>query len=293
VRLALLFLFALAAEAATCAQCHKAQAEHFAQSGMARALVAAKDSPLLRNKLTARLGPFSYEIAGAVLTVTDGKTSLTTPLAWAFGAGAVGQTWLFEREGRWYESRVSYYATLARLDLTIGQSEPETLTEALGRLTSTSEAARCFSCHGSQRESITCERCHGADPHSGALKNLSAEATSDFCGQCHRTWAQIAANGPRGIENIRFQPYRLANSKCYDTSDRRIRCTACHDPHRAIETSTTAYDGKCAACHSSCRAGQSRDCVSCHMPRLELPAAHQKFTDHRIRVVKANERYPD
>jgi hypothetical protein len=29
------------------------------------------------------------------------------------------------------------------------------------------------------------------------------------------------------------------------------------------------------------------------MPRLELPGANAKFTDHRIRVVKPNERYPD
>ena len=74
---------------------------------------------------------------------------------------------------------------------------------------------------------------------------------SDFCGQCHRTWAQIAINGPRGILNVRFQPYRLANSKCYDAADRRIRCTACHDPHRDVETSAAAYDAKCARCHSA------------------------------------------
>jgi hypothetical protein len=29
------------------------------------------------------------------------------------------------------------------------------------------------------------------------------------------------------------------------------------------------------------------------MPRLELPGAHKKFTDHKIRVVKPNEPYPD
>jgi hypothetical protein len=126
---------------------------------------------------------------------------------------------------------------------------------------------------------------------------------SDFCGQCHRTWSQIAAGGPRGIQNVRFQPYRLANSKCYDATDRRIRCTACHDPHRDLETSAGAYDAKCAACHSAaarrtkasarlCRVGV-RDCATCHMPRLDLPGAHRKFTDHRIRIAKAGEPYPD
>ncbi len=70
-------------------------------------------------------------------------------------------------------------------------------------------------------------------PHLAAL---SAEDMSELCGRCHRTWSQIALNGPRGVNNVRFQPYRLANSKCYDAADRRIRCTACHDPHAPVET---------------------------------------------------------
>ena len=111
------------------------------------------------------------------------------------------------------------------------------------------------------------------------LGALTTEEMSDFCGQCHRTWSQIASKGPRGIQNVRFQPYRLANSKCYDAADRRIRCTACHDPHRAVET-----DGgrvrcemrgvSCAARRASAGSGKS-DCVTCHMPRLELPGAHR------------------
>jgi hypothetical protein len=28
------------------------------------------------------------------------------------------------------------------------------------------------------------------------------------------------------------------------------------------------------------------------MPKIELPGAHYKFSDHRIRVVKPNEPYP-
>jgi formate-dependent nitrite reductase cytochrome c552 subunit len=33
-------------------------------------------------------------------------------------------------------------------------------------------------------------------------------------------------------------------------------------------------------------------CVNCHMPKIELPGAHFKFSDHRIRIVKPNEKYP-
>jgi hypothetical protein len=28
------------------------------------------------------------------------------------------------------------------------------------------------------------------------------------------------------------------------------------------------------------------------MPKIELPGAHYKFADHRIRIVKPNEPYP-
>ena len=44
------------------------------------------------------------------------------------------------------------------------------------------------------------------------LQDLSAEQTSNFCGQCHRTWAEIAMQGNPSIANIRFQPYRLTGA---------------------------------------------------------------------------------
>jgi hypothetical protein len=319
---ATLFLAALPASAASpadCAPCHRAQTEAFANSGMARALERAGNSAILRShpKLTTAIGGYFYQIAESILTVTKGTDTLRVPLEWAFGQGAAGQTFLFQRDGRWYESSVSYFAALQGLDLTLGMQgiTPHSLLEAAGHLTGVAEAGKCFDCHATNVgksprldlsamvEGVQCERCHGSS--EAHLRNtapmrklgaLSTEAMSDFCGQCHRTWSQIATNGPRGIQNVRFQPYRLANSKCYDPEDNRIRCTACHNPHRDVEVTAAAYDSKCVACHKSgahvCRVA-TKDCVTCHMPRLELPGAHKKFTDHRIRVVKANEPYPD
>lgn len=306
-----------------CAPCHRAQTVRFSNSGMTRALVRAADSPLLQTKLAAKVGPYAYEIVresgGAVLTVGDGKESLRVPLAWAFGQGTVGQTFLFRRDGSWYESRVSYYATLKALDLTMGAQNftPRNLLEAAGRPTSVVEAGQCFDCHATNvakspvlqleamKEGVQCERCHGAsESHMSRLTPmrklaaLSTEEMSDFCGQCHRTWSQVAAAGPRGIQNVRFQPYRLAISKCYDATDRRIACTACHNPHRELETSAGAYDSKCAACHSAAASQRTckvaaKDCVTCHMPRLDLPGAHRAFTDHKIRIARSGEAYPD
>jgi cytochrome c peroxidase len=112
------------------------------------------------------------------------------------------------------------------------------------------------------------------------------------------------------LNNVRFQPYRLFHSKCY-SDDRRISCTACHDPHEPVRQDAAYYDSKCAACHAPkggaaalrtaaksqaterpCKVA-TKDCVSCHMPKLGPPAAHFKFTDHYIRVVKPSEVYPN
>jgi hypothetical protein len=127
---------------------------------------------------------------------------------------------------------------------------------------------------------------------------MTAEQAANFCGQCHRTWAEIAMQPNPSIANIRFQPYRLTGSKCYDPDDVRISCLACHDPHQEVSSQTAGYDSKCQACHGGAKAGAKacrvakKECVTCHMPKLELPGAHHKFSDHRIRVVKPNEAYP-
>jgi len=252
----------------------------------------------------ADIGGYHYEIADNVLTVTRGSERFQTPLVWAFGQGTVGTTFLFRRDNRWYESRVSWFSALKGLDITMGAQSitPHNIAEAAGRLIGLAEEKQCFGCHSTSSgriEGVQCERCHGdASEHlrrqipKASLGELSAGEMNDFCGQCHRTWEQVAANGPRGIQNIRFQPYRLANSKCFDASDRRIRCTACHDPHRDVETSAAAYDSKCTGCHSTCKVA-TKNCVTCHMPKLELPGAHHAFTDHWIRIVKAGGVYPE
>jgi formate-dependent nitrite reductase cytochrome c552 subunit len=35
------------------------------------------------------------------------------------------------------------------------------------------------------------------------------------------------------------------------------------------------------------------NCVECHMPKVDLPGAHHKFTDHQIRIARAGEPYPN
>ena len=103
------------------------------------------------------------------------------------------------------------------------------------------------------------------------------------------------------INNVRSQPYRLGTSKCFGSAqDKRIGCVACHDPHREMVKEAGYYDGKCRACHEAGKAASSvkscpvaeRDCVSCHMPKVDFPDGHSRFTDHRIRVVRPGAGFP-
>ena len=241
----------------------------------------------------------------------------------------MGQTYILEKDGQLYESRMSWFRELNGLRPTLGggNSLPADLGEAAGRLMSHDDKLRCFGCHATNAAAgreltlermtpgVQCEHCHQATaahlaamgrdrdlpvvpPGLTSLQSLSAEQVSNFCGQCHRTWAEIAVQARPGIANVRFQPYRLTESKCYDPDDARISCLACHDPHTEARVGPVDYDAKCQACHGggnvkakACPASKNH-CVSCHMPKIDLPGAHYRFSDHRIRIVKANEPFP-
>ena len=236
------------------------------------------------------------------------------PIEWAFGQGAAGQTYVFRRDGQWYESRVSYFSALRGLDLTLG-ADHHAAQSARGRRPRGARVGdapvlrlsrhQCFqsqpaylgwhawrACSASVATARPTRTCAG-----GPMKKLGAlttEELSDFCGQCHRTWSQIALKVRAASATCVSSP--TASPAAAATMPR----TAASNARRAtIRTATwklraAAYDAKCGACHSRYRAPgtckvASSNCVTCHMPRLDLPGAHQKFTDHRIRIVRANE----
>ena len=275
-------------------------------------------------------GKFSFRIERkgdqSIYSVSDGQQTLTYPIGWAFGQGLAGQTYVFENKGDYFQTRVSYYQAIDGLDLTLGATNliPTSIQDAAGMRMTPLDSPQCFGCHATNAvdrkrlvadkliAGVQCERCHGAtenhlrgmkqdDPKLAAmtkLTSLSPEQTSTFCGQCHRTWDEIASSGKLGVSNVRFQPYRLTNSKCYDTDDVRISCIACHNPHQEVDRTESHYDSKCQACHgggkpSAVACKVSRDnCVSCHMPKVEIPGSHHQFYDHQIRIAKEHE-YPN
>jgi hypothetical protein len=299
--------------------------------------------PLFKShpQLNISKGPYKYKVETKenkpVYSVTDGTKTISLPIHWSFGKGA--QTWVLEKDGELYESMMSYYPSIDGLAITTGDETltPQNLDEAVGRKLRKGEPKDCFGCHSTGAVSagklhfdtlqtgVTCEHCHvGSNAHLIAavqgeayttappdLKKLSSEDLSNFCGQCHRTWEAVVRSTWRGEIDVRFQPYRLANSKCFDGTDPRISCIACHDPHRDLVTDDNSYDAKCLACHASknesasisAQSANHRDakactvastgCVTCHMPKVKLPNGLVTFHDHEIRIVKPGAPYPD
>ncbi len=283
-------------------------------------------------KLTFEAAGYQYAIENKdgmnMYTVSDGTNSLALPIRYAFGVSS--QTFVLEYGGRFYESLVSYYPRIDGLAITMGSERlrPHNLVEAMGRETPNGEIVSCFGCHSSgavsqgkltldsMKPGLDCEHCHaGSTAHMEAISQgkqaalpkklgaMPAEDISEFCGTCHRTWSTVVRMRIWGEMNVRFQPYRLANSKCFLGNDKRISCTACHNPHADLVQDDRSYDRNCLACHAKASPGRiafqkscpvsDSNCVSCHMPKVELPGSHSVFTDHQIRIVRAGDRYPN
>jgi len=169
---------------------------------------------------------------------------------------------------------------------------------------------------------VHCEACHGPGvDHIEAIKTGQIEEAAkailnpavlnpvdsvDFCGACHRTAIDVVESEVSyGPMNVRFQPYRLEKSRCWGSrGDERLTCIACHNPHEVLIREASSYDRRCLSCHAP--QGKSHptgaapicpkagtNCTTCHMPKYDVPGMHAKFTDHFIRVVRADESYPN
>jgi hypothetical protein len=334
------------AGSANCIRCHADESSGTTSTGMQRAAAGAKDEPLLRRLVADRAmnssyAPLLYDLRnsnGVVeYSVASGGEKKTQPLDWVMGAGDLGQTFVYQMDDHWYQSRMSLYAHAPTLDVTTGlKIEPgEDLAEALGKALTPSEVRRCFSCHTVHATTsrgfeplhaeagVGCEGCHGPGAEHGkkmvvaAVRNggadrsifnpaaLSPADSIDFCGACHRTFDDVttAANAASDSSVVRFQPYRLEESRCWRTTqDARLTCVACHDPHEPLNRNDLTYDKHCLGCHTGdpgashpakvCPTGAKSRCVSCHMPKVQVASMHGEFTDHFIRVVKAGEALP-
>jgi hypothetical protein len=228
---------------------------------------------------------------------------------WAFGAGLHAITFVTKVDRESYrEEGLTWYRSLDGYAITPGQHDEKgvvfrTLDPAARILT-------CFACHSTGPLSlgkddeviphelgVRCEVCHGPaaahvrDPAHNPLHTpaqLTAAAMNRFCGQCHRTDAEMGEEiaDLRDPRNARDQTLRLAASACFRRSNGRLNCLTCHPPHGQLDQNASSYDARCQTCHANQVHRQpvaGLACVSCHMPRIPN-GPYLSFANHRIAV---------
>jgi len=302
---------------AACAGCHAGIARTQITTQMARTLMPATSSAVLATHTGPifTFGSWRYGIHRAqdsfILSVSDGTHEHAQPLQWAFGSGAIAQSYLWYENGQLYESRFNYFADLHGFDRTPGRlaAPPVSLEMAEGRKLAEFEARECYSCHATAlttteplsaahyQPGITCEACHGPGrAHIAAMEaedsgdlmivnpaTLPPAVAVDFCGACHSTPKDAELMGIVGPLTARFPAYRLEKSRCWgQTGDARLTCFACHNPHRPLERDPAAYDAACLRCHANGAAG------SAHGSALQAacPVAQSRCTSCHMEKIK-------
>jgi hypothetical protein len=97
-----------------CAKCHDSKATTYSMAAMAHAAALAPDSQGLRqhDRLSFQLGPFHYQIlttsTASLLSLSDGSSTLSQTLTWAFGEGQLGQTYVYEEQDSFYEGHLKH-----------------------------------------------------------------------------------------------------------------------------------------------------------------------------------------
>ena len=150
-----------------------------------------------------------------------------------------------------------------------------------------------------EREMEVCLQCHLETtnlPLPGSIQRRNRGPFSYVPGQAlgdFRLSFERAPGPPERLE-VAQAGYRILQSRCFQKSAGKLRCTTCHDAHNVLrgETAAAHYNGVCLTCHQAslqralASGAHTADaaCVSCHMPKRRTDeAVHIVMTDHYIR----------
>ena len=129
-----------------------------------------------------------------------------------------------------------------------------------------------------------------------SLRSATGTQLNTLCGKCHRTSADmVGMNADAKQMTNRFQPYGLAQSRCFKQSDNKLTCVTCHSPHQDAGREHKPYEAACLSCHTgtnkgkTCPVNPKEKCITCHMPTRPVfknsPLPIQ-MADHFIRTYK-------
>lgn len=255
---------------------------------------------------------------------TAGGAEYRALLQYAVGSGDRGVSFVVRDSARQPRlARLSLFQHDSLVDLTPMAPQKTRDDSELQGLLIHDTLADCLGCHSTRVDvdsqgvqipvdnGISCERCHGPGGHhvtavAGKLDDLAiarpkvatAAQIVSLCGQCHQP-PRGATLPPGDPTIIRQQSLTMPRSRCYTESRGALSCVTCHDPHRDAETKPSFYEKTCMGCHEPepargsrdgagtggpCPVEPTRDCLNCHMPKVENPLEHTSFTDHYIRI---------
>jgi len=187
----------------------------------------------------------------------------------------------------------------------------------------------CERCHGpGRRHEESCSSKSTAHPGGGIVNpaKLSPAGQADVCAQCHggqgERFLQPAFTyvpgqpldkyidlGPidsaKDVDVHGKQGQLLMKSQCYQVS-KNLTCSTCHDVHKR-EPDLAAMSQHCLSCHkvkasvthAKVGEGIAKNCIDCHMPKLESKVVYldvdgkrvrPRFRTHWIKVYSENER---
>ncbi|SRR6056297_413040 len=312
----------------SCAECHAQIYQAHLRSGHSHTLTPMHESPLAKQLIAARQYDdlerdqtllFFNDDDQFWVRDADQPALPALPVTWLLGSGKHAQTPVAVDEATQsgVELRWSFLANEQALGVTPDQERFQhyhhQTRESYGRPMDADDIRACLGCHTTvgppsqvpiQRDlyipNVGCERCHGprkkhvqlarqgrAEAAPPLLKYQTAEAYMAVCSQCHRDENSVSPTA-QPHELVRFQPYGLKRSRCYQADPQRMTCSACHDPHDAVSRDRATYIANCQQCHApqsdaQCKSQPVGDCITCHMPSVEWTAGIA-FHDHWIRI---------
>jgi hypothetical protein len=277
---------------AVCASCHRDIYREYRQSSMAQASGPAAQGFIAADLLHTPSG-VHYRIGSK-----DGKVTLSyergpglkqsplkgqEQLLYYLGSGKRGRTFLFQREGYWFEIPINWYARKGIWDMAPNYQQATEMPLTLPVDSS------CLHCHASGVQpslpqarnryatvpflygGITCEGCHG-DPSQhlaqggrGPILNpdkLAPGRRDSVCLQCHLE-AEVLVNR-RGHTLYDFQPGgEISEDVVYFVH---------RDAVGAGGRATSQWE---ALLQSACKrkSGDALTCTTCHDPHRSIPAA--------------------